>query len=405
MFGLLAAIGGGLLVGVERERNKGEGVQRSAIGIRTCMLAALLGAVAALLGPHAIAILGLGLIVLTLSAYCRAQSSDPGLTTEFTVLATFALAALSMTRSQLGAALFVGLAIILVSKQTLHRFARHTLSENELQDALILAASALIVMPLLPDHAIDPLNLLNPRKLWLFAILMMSINAAGHIALRVLGPGRGLALSGLLGGFVSSAATIAGLAQRAREHPRLLAECVAGALLSNIATVLQLAVILLAVSVDLLWHLAMPLVVGGLLALGTGAMALWRARRVSSEGDTAGNGRAFSLIQALVFMLIVSLALLIGEALRRWLGFGGMLAAAAATGLADVHAATVALGQLVSSTGVPVDEAGLGVALAFAANSLTKCALSVAGGRGYALPVAGGIVVINIGFLAAVFLF
>ena len=37
LLGLLTALGGGLLIGVDRERRKGEGPNRDAIGLRTCM--------------------------------------------------------------------------------------------------------------------------------------------------------------------------------------------------------------------------------------------------------------------------------------------------------------------------------------------------------------------------------
>ena len=60
--------------------------------------------------------------------------------TEFALLATLLLGALAMTRVQLAAAPFVLLAIMLVGKASLHRFARSVLSEQEPEDALRLAA-------------------------------------------------------------------------------------------------------------------------------------------------------------------------------------------------------------------------------------------------------------------------
>jgi len=403
LLGLLAAIGGGLLVGTERERRRGEGEQRAAIGMRTCMLTALAGAVAALLGMPALLVIGIGVVALTLAGYWRSREFDPGLTTEIALLATFALGALAMTRAQLAAALFVAVAIILAGKESMHRFARQVLSERELDDALLLAASALIVLPLLPDRTIDPFDVLNPRKLWLLAVLVMSVNAAGYVALRALGPGRGLALAGFLGGFVSSTATIAGMAQRAKEHSALRKACIAGALLSNIATVVLLSLILAAMAPDLLRRLAIPLAVAGATAALLGAFALLRA----GDGRRAAPpeyGRAFAPGQALLFAAIVAAALLIATALRHWLGLSGVFAAAAATGLADVHAAAVTLGQLVSGTNVSANEAATALAFAFTTNSIVKCIAAGTGGRAYALPVIGGIVTINLTLLGAVWL-
>jgi uncharacterized membrane protein YhiD involved in acid resistance len=48
--GFLVALGIGLLIGIDRERKKGEGPTRHAAGLRTFTLAALLGAVAIVAG-------------------------------------------------------------------------------------------------------------------------------------------------------------------------------------------------------------------------------------------------------------------------------------------------------------------------------------------------------------------
>jgi Predicted membrane protein len=79
----------------------------------------------------------------------------------------------------------------------------------------LLAAAALVVLPLLPDQPIAWLAGLNLHTLWLLAVLVMAIQSVGHVAVRAFGSQRGLALSGLAGGFVSSTATIASMAQRA----------------------------------------------------------------------------------------------------------------------------------------------------------------------------------------------
>lgn len=404
LFGLLSAIGGGLLVGIERERRKGSGAQRSAIGMRTCTVAALSGAAAALVGTAALAVAGFAIVALALAAYWRVRQPDPGLTTELALFATFLLGALAMSRAELAAALYVALAGLLAGKSALHRFARSLLSEKELTDALILAACILVVLPLLPDRAIDPLGVLNPRRLWLFAVLVMAINAAGHVALRALGPGRGLALSGFLGGFVSSSATIAGMAQRARRYPALRRECIAAALLSNIATVLELALVLGAVSLELLRRLAPALLVAGLAAAGIGVLALRRARGGHGHRHTVVPERAFALVQALQFVAILAAALLLGAALRYAFGARGIFAAAAATGFADVHAAAITVGQLVSVGAANANLAAFAVAVAFVTNSVTKCVLSLGGGRAYAAPTAGGVLVIDLMLLLAVWL-
>lgn len=399
--GLLAALGGALLVGTERERKYAEREPELSVGVRTCIVAAMTGAAAALLGPAVLAAGAIAVAAFALASYLRSQPRDPGLTTEFALLSTYFLAALAMSHAQLAAALFVLLTAVLASKESLHRFSRQVLTGQELTAALVLAASALIVLPLLPDRTIDPLSVINLRKLWLLVVWVMTINMAGHIGLRTLGSRHGLALAGLFGGFVSSTATIAGMGQRSKANPGLTSACVAAGLLSNLATLLQLALILVVVAPALLLRMAWPLLATALVALGVSVLAMLRARGRHDIDAPVDHGRPFSIWQAMLFALIVALSLLAAAALHARFGAHGAYAAAAATGFADVHAAAVAVGQLASSGATPVDEAAVALAIAFGANSLFKCLAAAAGGMPYFRPLALGIVALNIVLLTA----
>ncbi len=404
LIGLLTAIGGGLLVGVERERRKGDGPTREPAGVRTFTLVALMGAIAAQLGHGVVFLAGVAVAAFAVAAYLRRTDQDPGLTTEIALLATLLLGALAMSAPGLTSGLFVLLTILLQSKQALHHFTRQVLSERELDDALVLAASVLIVLPLLPDVAIDPFEVINPRKLWLFAVLVMTLNALGYIALRAWGTSRGFALAGLLGGFVSSAATIASMGQRAVSDPELRSACVAGALLSNVATVIQLSLILLAVSPNLLQHIVLPLGVAITTAGLSAAWFIWRSRGAMHVNGHAPQGRPFALLQALAFAAIVAVALLSAAGLRIFIGESGVFVAATATGFADVHAAAVSLGQMVRDDHLGIHAASLALAGAFTANSLVKCAVAWLGGAGYAWPVITGVAAINTALVTTIWL-
>src|SRR5260370_14278311 len=81
--GFLVALGIGLLIGIDRERKKGEGPTRQAAGLRTFTLTALLGAVAIAAGGELLlAAAALGVVAFAGLSYWRARDSDPGLTTE-----------------------------------------------------------------------------------------------------------------------------------------------------------------------------------------------------------------------------------------------------------------------------------------------------------------------------------
>lgn len=400
VFGLLAALGGGLLVGVQRERHKEEHSPNEPAGVRTFTIVALIGAVAAQLGPGTQWLAGAALTAFGIASYIQRADREPGLTTEVALFATYLLGALAATAAAEAAALFVVLAVLLQTKQALHHFTRKVLSERELSDALLLAASVLIVLPLLPDRTFDPYAVLNLRRIWLFAVLVMGINAAGYIALRIFGTGRGLLLAGFLGGFVSSTATIASMGQRARATPGIRRACVAAALLSNVATIMQLALVLLAAAPAMLDRLGPALAAAGVTTIVIGSLFSLQPS-VSSTGDTPA-GRPFGLGQAVLFAAIVAAATFAAAALREWFGSSGVILAATAVGFADVHAAAISLAQ-VHGTAEP-NVFAYALAAAFAANSFMKSIAATTGGRGYALPVIGGVMAISAVFLTTTFL-
>jgi uncharacterized membrane protein (DUF4010 family) len=69
---------------------------------------------------------------------------------------------------------------------------------------LLLAGAALVVMPLLPDHAVDSWGVLVPTRLWRMVVLILAVGMAGHLASRIVGARWGLPLAGFLSGFASS---------------------------------------------------------------------------------------------------------------------------------------------------------------------------------------------------------
>src|SRR5258708_39182711 len=95
--GFLVALGIGLLIGIDRERKKGEGPTRQAAGLRTFTLTALLGAVAIAAGGELLlAAAALGAVAFAGLSSRRARASDPGLTTETALALVTLLVGLSL---------------------------------------------------------------------------------------------------------------------------------------------------------------------------------------------------------------------------------------------------------------------------------------------------------------------
>ena len=336
---LALALGLGLLIGAERERRKTEDPGSTPAGVRTFSITALGGALAMLAGgPVLLAVATVAVALLAAIAYWRAGQDDHGLTSEIALVLTVLLGGLAMTQPAAAAAAGVVIAILLAARTPIHHFVNRVLTEEEIRAGLVLAAATLVIMPLLPDQAMGPYGALNPQKIWRLVVLVLAIGALGHVAVRALGARFGLPVAGLASGFVSSSATIGAMGAKSRETPEIRGAATAGAVLSTVATVIQMAVIVGVTSPSTLQALALPLAGAGVAAVAYGAVFTLLALRQPGEGaDEAG--KAFSLKVALVFAATLSVVLLAAAALREWFGEAGVLAAAGVAGFADTHAA------------------------------------------------------------------
>lgn len=386
------ALGIGLLIGIERERRKGSGPVRAEAGMRTFSVAALLGAVTMLLGSELLLSVAIGGVALLAAiGYRRGIKEDPGMTTEITLILTLLLGALAMQEPPLAAALGAGVAILLAARSRMHHFAKAVLTEREFNDALMLAAATLVVLPLIPDRHIGPFDAINLHSTWTIVVLMLGIGAAGHIALRAIGPRFGLAIAGFAAGFVSSAATIGSMGTKARSNPELLRSAASGAVLSTIATIVQMAIVLAATSMDTLQAMALPLACAGATSMAYGALFMFL--NAAAPGNTQNDtGRAFSFSTALLFALTITVVVFTSAAIVDWLGATGLLPAAAITGFADTHSTAISVASLVTSGKITVAESTLPILLGLTTNTITKVIIAaINGGQRYAMQVIPGL--------------
>lgn len=390
---LAIALGIGLLIGAERERRKGEGPRRGAAGIRTFAIVTLMGGVVALFdSPFLLVAAALLVGAFAVATYILGDRQDPGLTTEVALLTAFLLGALTPIQPELAAGLGVTITVILASRSWMHRFVKQYLCEEELHDALILAGAALVVLPLLPDRPVGPYETFNPHRIWRLAVLVLAIQADGHLAARALGGRIGLPLAGFFSGFISSAGTIAAFGAKARAQSHLLPALAAGAVLSTLATFILMAIVLAATHLQALSALWPALAAGGGVALVFGiasALHSWREK----GGPDPEPGRAFSLRAAILFALTVSAILLFSAFIHNLGGEGGLLFAAALGGLADVHASTISVASMVADGKIATQQIGLPILAALSSNALTKIVLAwTQGGSAFAWRVIPGIV-------------
>ncbi len=388
----LLALAIGLLIGIERERAKADAPEDSPLGSRTFALIAILGALVAHLAGQTVAVvIAIAAVGMVLLGYTRTRvgehGSGVGTTTEFAAIVTFVLGFLARDDTGLAIMLAVVTLAMLALKPRIHEFARAGITQQELSASLTLLVIAFVVLPLLPDHPIDPWGLVHPARLWLVIVLIAGVGFGGYVAVRAFGPRWGLPLAGLAGGFVSSTAATLSLSQRARDDRGIAGPAAVGIVLANVASASAQVGIVAIIAPTLLGPvlpvLGLPILVG----LSASAIA-WLATSRESDSGSFELGNPLAFRATVTFGGMLAVILVVVTIASRLFGAAGVLVTAALGGTTDVHAVTLAVSNLFEVGELEASRAAFAVLLAFTANMAVKLGLAGwAGGRAVVLRV------------------
>lgn len=378
----------GLAVGIEREQSgHAIGPDPDFAGIRTFLLIGLLGGLGGLFVAHDATALGVALVVagasLTVGAYVvsarkNVKHAIDG-TTEVAALVVLALGVLAGGGAlRLAAGLAAIVVLTLAEKRRLHGWVER-LDPVEMRAALHFAVLALVVLPLLPSTISTPVGDVTPRGTWILVLLFSGLNFAGHIARRVVGRERGYAVTGALGGLVSSTAVTWGFARSSRDQSSLRPAYVAGVIAASTVLFPRVFVVvfLLNPSVGLatLPYLATPFALGA-------ASAWWAGRRAPTQTSESTDAprSPLNLSAALQMAVAFQLVLLLMAFVRQQFGESGVYTTAALFGVTDVDAISVAMTRVHDPEFTPT--AARAIVVAVASNTFTKAVISAVIGRG-----------------------
>ena len=384
----------GALVGVEREKSQSASGHRTIAGLRTFILLALLGSVSAWIALHVggslVFAITLGAVALAvLTGYVlesRAQPGRLGLSSEFAAIAVFLLGGVVMYGyPELAVALGIVTSAVLAFKQPLHGMVARV-GLDDIYAVLKLLIASFIVLPLLPNHPVDPWGALNPYTLWLLVILISGLSLVGYVAVRLLGAAHGTVLTGFAGGLVSSTAVSLSFARQSRTDPGTVA---ADALAAGILTAWAVMFVRVMITVAIVNRELLPTLVRGfgVMALAAAVMALafyargLRRASVTARGDSLPVKNPFSLGSAVQFALLFAVVLVIVELTQKYAPVEGLYLVAAVAGLTDVDAITLSMAQG-SRDGIGFAVATHAIGIAAVSNTLVKCTMVLALGRG-----------------------
>ncbi len=343
----------GLLVGMQRER-----VDKTVAGVRTFAIITMLGALAAvvqrqtgawLIPAALVVIMGAAILGEYLSATAR-QKFD-GITTIAAAGVMVVVGSLCALEQRMLAIAAAGMTyLLLYAKDPLHQ-AIGRMSATDVRAISTFVLISMVILPVLPDESFGPYDVLNPRRIWLMVVLVVSISLAGYVLHKFVAGRGGLVINGILGGLISSTATTVGMARRAAGM-KSAAGPAAVVLIATAVVYIRVAVVAGVTSPTLFAAMAVPL---GLMFLASLAAVLIELRRGSgSEEYMAEPSNPTELRSAVIFALVFALVLLTTSFAKEQFGNSGLYVVSAISGLVDMDAITLsAAGMTASGTAEP----------------------------------------------------
>ena len=378
---LLVAFAIGLLIGIERGwsgRDEDEGDRVA--GIRTFSITGLLGGVWALLAelmsPLILGVSFLAVSALIIIAHILdvKNNRDVGVTTAFSMMLTFALAAWAVMGWPVTA---LATAIVTVSllgyKPVLHRWLR-IIEKKELYAGIKLLVISVALLPFLPNRGYGPYDALNPYWIWWMVVLISGISFVGYFAIKFTDERKGTFLTAVTGGLASSTAVTFSMAHFARLSKEKLF-FMGGIMIASSIMFVRVVIEVFVVNRALLQHLWIPLGVmfAGILIGGYWFMVKGGGEP-GEEKDKIDIQNPFQLGLALRFGLLLAVILLLSELAKGWFGDEGVYLLSVASGLMDVDAITVSLSRM-SQNNLDHKVASMGIVLASATNTMVKAAI------------------------------
>ena len=378
---LAIAFGLGMLVGLQRQKSDHE-----MAGVRTFTLISIMGVVSAFLArdfdnPFILPVLGICLTALLVTANIikvkNLNNNDIGQTTEVAALLMFAVGAYLVMGDRVIAVIIGGaMAILLYLKEHLHGFI-DKLEEKDLAAIMTFAGISLVVLPLLPDKTFGPLDVLNPRNIWLMVTLIVGISVVGYFIYKFVGKKVGIISNGVLGGLISSTATTVSYARKTKDTESInkLAAFVitAASAVAFVRVMVEIGVVVPEKLSELILPLISVFVLMTLLCVGL----FYIISKNGGDEKMPEPENPAQFKSALIFGVLYGVILLAVAFTKKEFGNQALYIVAIISGLTDVDAITLSLSQMMKTGGLNTATGWRLILLASLSNLLFKGIMAV----------------------------
>ena len=401
---MLVTVGIGFVLGLEREFSQYSEKEEIFAGLRTFTIVALLGFLTAFLGiaisywVFIACFLGVVAIV-AISYWVTSNNGAIGSTTEFAVIFTFLLGSLVLVGNiNISLALTVVMLVLLSLKVSLRTMIGQ-LTQNEVYAFVRFVVVALLILPFLPNQYYGPFEVINPREVGWIIVLVSGIGFVGYILMKFLGTNRGILLTSILGGLVSSTFVTFTFSKKSKETPALSINYAVGIFAAAIIMVIRVFLLAFIFNKAMLVGLIIPLLILLITACG---IALYLYHSQNGKPQTISKivlGDPLNIKNAVFFGVFYMGILLLVSFANQVYGAKGIYVSSAISALTDIDAIAISVSKLAGTT-MNFLIAQNAILLAVLSNTVVKIGIAVFTGskalKKYVLIGYGGIFIAGI---------
>lgn len=342
---------------------------------RTCTFLGLAGFVLFRLdAAHHTYLAGFVLISLFLGQFYRVRASQGhfGLISIMVAVLCYLLGPITQIFPKWFLVLFAMSVLLILNAKPRIAWITRTITNDDLLNLAKFLLLAGVILPLAPDSGISDLIPVSAHQTWLAVVVISGISFLGYLLQTYAFPGKGLLLTGAIGGLYSSTATTVAIARQLRSDPDSDGIASAAIVLASMIMFLRLLVIAGIFNMSLCLML-MPYFLALALAMGVLAYLLGRQHAGVSVVDSKPlkpRENPLELGSALVFAaLFVFISALTHWVLNKY-SHSGLLWLAGLVGFTDIDPFVLSLVQ--GSYSAPSETLAKALLVAASSNNLLK---------------------------------
>ncbi len=383
---LSVATGIGFLIGLEREHTAINNNEEAFAGTRTFVFVVLSGFLGAMMHFLFTPWIFIGILLavvsfIAISYWITSSKGDIGGTTEFSALLAFLLGGLTFLGYLELSLMVTVIAMVLLSSKVKLQTIIGKITEEEMYALVRFVVLALLILPFLPDQGIGPFGVINPQEIGWIIVLTSGLGFLGYLLIKFLGHDRGIVLTGIIGGLVSSTMVTWIFAKKSKDAPTLSPHCATAILAASSIMIIRVLIWVFIFNTALAPGLYLP--VGLIFLAGMGATLFLHFRKNDQLAvDTSlPAGKPLNMQSALTFGVIYTLIILLVSYTHEYFGQSGMYISSVIAGLTDIDAITISVSKLAGNS-LTMDIARNAIILATISNTVIKIGIALWAGSG-----------------------